>query len=319
VLKRQVNSEKHMKNSIKHSTIVILLLITVIQYPANAVRRHGLCWLLSEETTNEEIGQYLKESEDYARKNDFKRAAASLKHLINWASTNDEIRTELDYEITDGPLLLHIIAARANYLNYASKHKDITVAEECIQAISNYAERAAGKCWGAYKQLYMAASICYAPEYPQTNRIQHMKDLFLYDQLDPEASFNTMHHFKCTTNELRWILDTYYAHGGEKDLEALNRELKYATYCDIDVIPAAIEYLEIRNKEQGPGNLRHFFYQLGSIITNQSIESLQQYRNALSNVMIRQAPEKAYNLDLGYIIDERNKIDNILAIKRSSQ
>jgi len=273
---------------------------------------------MSDAAGNKQVRQFLLESEEQARNMDYTRAAQSLKHIINLASTNEDVQAELDYEIADGPLMLHILAARADYLNDASKHTDYTVFKECRQAISNYADKASGKRWGAYKRLYMAQSFCFAYENPHTNRVNNLKDLFLYDPLDPEPCFTGLHYNMWPTNELRWVLDTYYDHGGEKNEKTLFLEMKYATRCNEDALKHAVEYLE-KNKETGIGKLIELFTEVGYVIDSQSKENLLQYRNALTNMALRKSPEK-YNVQaIGYIMDERNKVDRLLSIQRSSQ
>ena len=214
--------------------------------------------------------------------------------------------------------MLHIIVARADYLSHASRCRDYTVVKECRQALSNYTEKAAGKRWEAYKRLYLAESYCFAKENPHTNRVNNLKDLFLYDPLDPEPCFNALHSHMWPTNEMRWILDTYYANGGEKDEKALFMEVKYATRCNEDALKYATEYLE-QSIDPYIGRLEELFVLVGNVIESQSRESLLKYRDALTNMALRKAPEKFNVQAIGYIMDERNKVDGLLSIQRSTQ
>ena len=301
-----------------HRVIVLTAVLMIgIHLPGYAVHKQDACWMLSDDTGNVLVGRFLKDSEDQARNQDFKRAAESLKQVINLAATNDVVRTELDREIAGGSLLLHIIAARADYLNDASRHTDYTVVEECRQTLSNYAERAAGKRWDAYKRLYIAESFCFAPENPHNNRVNNLKDLFLYDPLDPDQCFTGLHYNGWPTNELRWVLDTYYAHGGPRDEKALFYEMKYAARCGGDALKYAADYIE--RADPGIGRLQELFCEVGQVITNQSLESLLRYRDALTNSALRKSPEKEHIQAIGFIIDERNNVDRLVSIQRSSQ
>jgi len=128
----------------KITQIQLCFLTIILASSLSAVRDEGFTCILSEDTRNQLVWEMVKESEDYARKQDFKRAAESLKHVINFASTNENISSELNEEITDGPLLLHIIGTRAQYLLKASKDTDYTVVTECTAALSNYSDQAEG-------------------------------------------------------------------------------------------------------------------------------------------------------------------------------
>ena len=97
-----------------HVIVWTAVLMIEIHLPGYAVHKQDECWMLSDDTGNALVGRFLKDSQDQARNQDFKRAAESLKQVINLATTNDVVRTELDREIAGGPLLLHIIAARAD-------------------------------------------------------------------------------------------------------------------------------------------------------------------------------------------------------------
>jgi len=109
----------------------------------------------------------------------------------------------------------------------ASKDTDYTVVTECTTALSNYAERAEGKGWEAYKRLYKARGFCFAQEYHYKDREKNIIDMFFYDPNDINAYFSNFDWKRRPTNEVRKVLDAYYAHGGQADQQTLLMETSY--------------------------------------------------------------------------------------------
>ncbi len=268
---------------------------------------------------NPELSNIVAQAESAFADKQYILAAESYLNAINL--TNSDAKAELD-EIKPPysyPYSLALHVHRLFNLQKARQRRTDAFGNECREILAKYKKQAAGEKWEGYMAVYEQLMRHYRVNNNREMVIKTYEEAVNYNLLHNNTSYYIYYllHFtpqpidKKTISKIRNLINIYKNAAGKLPSGMALRKLTLTKKTGGDIFPEAINYLKTYPNTIFT-ELRIAIIMARDAISFDKPEQAKEYYNTLTILAIKQPNTKDSLEIIGFIINEKKKIEAIV-------
>ncbi len=268
--------------------------------------------LAAPKINNLELSNILVEAKLLFDDKSYFQAAEKILEAINTENENakNELNKLLEYQA--GPLKLFLYNTRLWYLKKACLEKAPAFSNEVQTVINKYSNEAKDKDWNSYKRLYIRLA-----EHHKANKndkgVAHAHEArFMYSPIDKVSLMTYLKYlFEKDFSKVNSIITQYESAGGTEFPRLSLLKCKIIKKQGGDVFKSAIGFLKAYPTSKFK-DIRAMIVMARDALTADKPEQIKEYYNILAFLAIKQPSDKKHLETVGFILNERKKIEAIL-------
>ena len=288
------------------SVVAVIFLLTTISIAAPPIR-------------NTELSNAVANAETLTANGDYGDAADAYLQVINLNNANAQAELNENKEFCLYPYSLCLHLERLECLRKAKQRRMESFGNECRQILVKFKEQAAGNKWNGYMAVYDHLMKHYRVNKNKEMVIKTFEEAVAYNPLHNNTCFYIDYLLQTAPEpidqkivlKIRYLIELYKNTAGKLSSGMALRKLFFTKAINGDVFSEAIDYLKTY-----PNTMFHEI-KWAIVMARDSIsydkpEQVKEYYNTLNILAIKQTNTESRLEVVGYIINEKKKIEAIM-------